>query len=112
MHACGHDLHTAMVAGAARLLAARRDALAGDVVFRFQPRRGGHDGARHMIGEGVLEAAGRPLRAACTVHVSSARPRGYRGKALRQTMRIERRSTGIGVHHQQSAVTTAIHVRL
>ena len=37
MHACGHDLHTAMLVGAARLLAAHRDELAGDVVFMFQP---------------------------------------------------------------------------
>jgi metal-dependent amidase/aminoacylase/carboxypeptidase family protein len=39
MHACGHDLHTAMPAGAARLLASQRDELAGDVVLMFQPAR-------------------------------------------------------------------------
>ena len=37
MHACGHDLHTAGLVGAARILSAHRDALAGDVVFMFQP---------------------------------------------------------------------------
>jgi metal-dependent amidase/aminoacylase/carboxypeptidase family protein len=37
MHACGHDLHTAGLVGAARLLAARRAELVGDVVFMFQP---------------------------------------------------------------------------
>lgn len=72
MHACGHDLHTAGLVGAARLLAARADQLAGDVVFMFQPGEEGHDGARHMIEEGVLEAAGRPVVAAYGIHVSSA----------------------------------------
>src|SRR5437879_10033075 len=37
MHACGHDAHTAMLVGAARLLARRRDALAGSVLFMLQP---------------------------------------------------------------------------
>ncbi len=49
MHACGHDLHTAMLVGAARLLAAHRDALAGDVVFMFQPGEEGWDGAAHSM---------------------------------------------------------------
>lgn len=37
MHGCGHDLHTAGLVGAARLLADRRESLDGDVVFMFQP---------------------------------------------------------------------------
>src|SRR5882757_7301787 len=71
MHACGHDLHTAMLVGAARLLSAHRDALAGDVVFMFQPGEEGWDGAGHMINEGVLDAAGQRVTSAYGMHVTS-----------------------------------------
>jgi amidohydrolase len=72
MHACGHDLHTAMLVGAAQLLAQARDELAGSVIFMFQPGEEACDGAGHMIAEGVLDAAGdRPI-AAYALHVMSA----------------------------------------
>jgi hippurate hydrolase len=71
MHACGHDLHTAMLAGAARLLSARRAELAGNVIFMFQPGEEGPGGARIMVGEGVLDAAGDRPAAAYALHVAS-----------------------------------------
>jgi amidohydrolase len=78
MHACGHDLHTSMLVGAARVLSAERQHLAGDVVFMFQPGEEGHDGARYMVNEGVLDAAGRRVDAAFAIHVtSSLLPAGY-----------------------------------
>jgi amidohydrolase len=72
MHACGHDLHTAMLAGAARLLSARQATLAGNVIFMFQPGEEGYDGARHMVEAGVLEAAGTRPIAAYFAHVTSS----------------------------------------
>jgi amidohydrolase len=71
MHACGHDLHTAMLAGAARLLCARRDELPGNVIFMFQPGEEGLGGARFMIDEGVLDATGERPVAAYALHVAA-----------------------------------------
>jgi hippurate hydrolase len=77
MHACGHDLHTTLLVGAAHALSARQAELAGDVVFMFQPGEEGFDGAGRMLDEGVLDAAGRRADASYALHViSSVLPRG------------------------------------
>ncbi len=68
MHACGHDSHTAMLATAARLLAANREQLPGRVKFMFQPGEEGPGGAAPMLAEGLLDAGGAP-DAAFALHI-------------------------------------------
>ena len=76
MHACGHDTHTAMLAGAARVLAARADQLAGEVRFMFQPGEEGFHGARFMLDDGLLD----PLPdAAFALHIMPNAPHGTIG---------------------------------
>jgi hippurate hydrolase len=102
MHACGHDLHTAGLVGAVQLLAARRAGLPGDVVFMFQPGEEGWDGAGHMIREGVLSAAGRPVVAAYGLHViadlAGHRFTGRPGPLMSASDALFVRVVGAGTH--------------
>ena len=99
MHACGHDTHTAMLAGAARILAARADALAGEVRFMFQPGEEGFHGARFMLQDGLLD----PLpEAAFALHIMPNAPHGMigsrTGALLAAADMLEIAVTGRGGH--------------
>jgi len=98
MHACGHDAHTAMLVGAARLLADRRDEFAGNVRFMFQPGEEGSGGAALMIDEGVLD----DVDAAFAIHIAPNVPSGIvawrPGAAMASADELTITVTGRGGH--------------
>ncbi len=101
MHACGHDSHTAMLVGAVHLLHRHRDRLNGNVKFFFQTGEEGHAGARHVIDEGMLDAAPAPS-AAFAIHISPNIPTGViatrSGPLMAATDTIEIEILGKGGH--------------
>ena len=72
MHACGHDMHTAMLLGAARLLKQHEDEIEGTIKLMFQPAEEVFEGSKDMIESGLLENP--KVDAALMIHVMANMP--------------------------------------
>lgn len=106
MHACGHDAHTAMLAGAARVLAGIRDELCGGVRFMFQPGEEGHGGAAVMIDEGVLEGVDAAFALHVTPNLASGQLGVRPGPMLAATDEFVITFTGRGGHASSPHLAT------
>ena len=100
MHSCGHDMHSAMLLGAAKLLKQNQDQIEGTVKFVFQPDEEGFTGAKAMIEAGVLQNP--KVDAAMAMHVNSGTPSNLvvagKGTSIGGCFRFRIVVKGVGCH--------------
>ena len=97
MHSCGHDMHSAMLLGAAKLLKQNQDQIEGTVKLVFQPDEEGFTGAKAMIEAGVLQNP--KVDAAMAMHVNSGTP---------SNLVVAGKGTSIGAHHIYSGLQSIL----
>ncbi|NLY36959.1 MAG: amidohydrolase [Tissierellia bacterium] len=107
MHACGHDVHTAILLGAAKVLSELKGEIQGNIKFVFQPAEESNPtgGARYMIEDGVLENP--PVDGAMALHIKNIplgqvalRPGIVSAKSDRVYLRVKGKSAHASEPHR------------